>query len=343
MPVYKDKNGTWFYSFKKKNTLGEWKTFKKRGYRTKREASAAEREAIGSVTATVSVTFREMAELYEDYNNSSETARTKHRQHLKYRFANYADLPMGKIDQTTLMRYRAELGKMRFATETKNQTITYIRTVITFAHRFYGYEDNAFVLGAFRQTDEEVLKEFEVWTPEEFNRFVECVDNELYKLFFTFIFWTGCRRGEAIAVQKENIGDHTVTFKYSQHDQKGGLKPTKGRSRRTIKLDDILFVQLQPLLKTNGKYLFGGETGLSREIIQSQRIEAIAKSGVKPIRLHDFRHSHATWLINNGVNIVAVSKRLGHKDVSTTLSVYTHLLESTDNEMIDKINTYKTK
>ena len=343
MPVYKDKNGSWYYSFKKKNADGEWRNFRKRGFRTKAEAKAAEREAIGSATATVSSTFREMAALYEDYNDTSEKAREKHAQHLKYRFAKYADLPMGKIDQKALMHYRSELARMPFATETKNQTVTYIRTVLTFAHRFYGFEDNAFVLGTFKKTDEEVLAEFDVWTPEEFNAFVAQVENDLYKLFFTFIFWTGCRRGEAIAVQKDNLGDHTVTFKYSQHDQKAGLKPTKGRSRRTIKLDDKLFSQIQPLLETPGMYLFGGEAGLSRDVIQKQRTEAIKKAGVKPIRLHDFRHSHATWLINNGVNIVAVSKRLGHKDVATTLKVYTHLLESTDNEMIDKINAFKNQ
>ena len=40
--------------------------------------------------------------------------------------------------------------------------------------------------------------------------------------------------------------------------------------------------------------------------------KAIEKSGLKPIRIHDLRHSHASWLIGNGMNIVAVSKRLGH-------------------------------
>ncbi|MBR5340655.1 MAG: tyrosine-type recombinase/integrase [Erysipelotrichaceae bacterium] len=52
----------------------------------------------------------------------------------------------------------------------------------------------------------------------------------------------------------------------------------------------------------------------------------IKESGVKRIRIHDFRHSHATNLINDGVNIVAVSKRLGHSDITQTFNTYTHLL-----------------
>ena len=67
--------------------------------------------------------------------------------------------------------------------------------------------------------------------------------------------------------------------------------------------------------------------------------KAIKASGVKNIRLHDLRHSHATILINNGVNIVAVSKRL---DIETTLKTYTHLLSDTNKELIDKINAIKT-
>ena len=70
--------------------------------------------------------------------------------------------------------------------------------------------------------------------------------------------------------------------------------------------------------------------------------KAIKASGVKNIRLHDLRHSHATILINNGINIVAVSKRLGHADIETTLKTYTHLLSDTNKELIDKINAIKT-
>ena len=58
---------------------------------------------------------------------------------------------------------------------------------------------------------------------------------------------------------------------------------------------------------------------------------------IKRIRIHDFRHSHASNLIADGVNIVAVSKRLGHKDISVTLNTYTNLLEKNNEEMLLKL------
>ncbi len=52
--------------------------------------------------------------------------------------------------------------------------------------------------------------------------------------------------------------------------------------------------------------------------------------------MHDFRHSHASNLIANGMNIVAVSRRLGHSDVNMTLQVYTHLIKRNE----DEVTTY---
>lgn len=87
------------------------------------------------------------------------------------------------------------------------------------------------------------------------------------------------------------------------------------------------------VLDRSQPYLFGGSTPLCPSPVQRQFTKAILKAGVKKIRIHDLRHSHATWLINSGVNVVAVSKRLGHTDINQTLETYTHLLASTDQGM----------
>lgn len=60
------------------------------------------------------------------------------------------------------------------------------------------------------------------------------------------------------------------------------------------------------------------------------------RGGVKIIRVHDFRHSRAALLINQGKNIVAVSKRSGHSDVHITLKIYTHLIEKKITNLLTK-------
>lgn len=340
MPVYKDsKRGTWFISFQKKDPItGESKTTKKRGFKTRREAIAAERELILADEKSTKTTFSEITSLWEDASQASPLVRQKHREHFTKRFPYY-DKPIESISKPILSRWRGDLAHDEsFSTTTKNLTITYVKGVFRFAHEIYDLPDTAQFLKRLQTTDEEAMQEFEVWTVEEFNQFISKIDHPVYSAYFTFLFWTGCRRGEAIALQKKDVTDHEAIIKYSQRTQSDGLKPTKKRNVRTVRLDDALWDQLQPLLKLDGDYVFGGGAGLSPNMIDVYFRKGIKESGVKKIRLHDLRHSHATWLINNGVNIVAVSKRLGHKDVSTTLNTYTHLLESTDNDMMAKIN-----
>lgn len=340
MPVYKDKErGTWYVSHQVKDPItGKSKTTKKRGFPTKREAVKAEKEMLFSSSSS-SVTVRELLTLWEDYLDCSKETRMRHKEHFSYRFADYLDMPVEKLTKPVLSRLRADLAKDdKYSTQTKNLAISYMRGLLHFGHAIYDLPDNSIVLTRLKETDEEAMQEFEVWTAEEFNQFISCIDHPVYNAFFRFLYWTGCRRGEAIALQKKDVSDHEVIIKYSQRTQREGLKPTKKRNVRTIKLDDTLWNQIQPLLKTEGDYVFGGEVGLAPNPITYWFKKGIKDSGVKEIRVHDLRHSHATWLINNGVNIVAVSKRLGHKDISTTLNTYTHLLESTDNDMINKIN-----
>ena len=61
-------------------------------------------------------------------------------------------------------------------------------------------------------------------------------------------------------------------------------------------------------------------------------------AGVKHIRVHDLRHSHASLLINKGQNILIVSKRLGHSDITQTLNTYSHLMPNTQKDIIAALN-----
>ncbi|QRG87026.1 tyrosine-type recombinase/integrase [Bulleidia sp. zg-1006] len=78
-------------------------------------------------------------------------------------------------------------------------------------------------------------------------------------------------------------------------------------------------------------------------MIESVFKKAISESGVQKIRVYDLRHSHDTWLISEGINIVAVSKRLGHATIEQTLKTYTHLSRNSEEQLIKKINEYNNE
>ena len=67
--------------------------------------------------------------------------------------------------------------------------------------------------------------------------------------------------------------------------------------------------------------------------LEEKTIRGIARSGVKRIRLHDLRHSHASMLVDMGVIPLEIAERLGHEKVETTLNTYSHLYPSTQSKL----------
>ena len=62
--------------------------------------------------------------------------------------------------------------------------------------------------------------------------------------------------------------------------------------------------------------------------LQKRMKRLIEKAEVKNIRVHDLRHSHVAYLINQGVQPLLIKERLGHRDIKITLNTYGHLYPS---------------
>ena len=89
---------------------------------------------------------------------------------------------------------------------------------------------------------------------------------------------------------------------------------------------------------SNNAFVFGGLVPIADQTLR-RRFDCFAnKAGVKKIRIHDLRHSHASLLINKGQNILIVSKRLGHSDITQTLNTYSHLMPNMQVEVIGALN-----
>ena len=326
---------------------GKWKTTHKRGFKLKREATEFEAsiklaKANNDEPVATEYTFMEMNDMYEKANQISETQKQKRHTNFRLRFP-LKDKKINKISKTNLEKWRTELvNNPDYATRTKNETIAFVKSVFNFAHEFYNVPNTAAFIKPAKFSDEEIMsQEKPVWSVEQYEKFSSCVDNELYKIFFDFLFWTGCRRGEAMAIQKVdvNLKNKTVYIHYSIKHFKNGLKPTKTRTSRLITIDDTLFEEIRPLMNEDGPFLFGGERSLPITVIQSQFTRAKKKAGLNgKVTIHCLRHSHVSYLINNGVNLMAVSKRIGHADIETTSRVYAHLLEDTNTQMMNIIN-----
>lgn len=79
------------------------------------------------------------------------------------------------------------------------------------------------------------------------------------------------------------------------------------------------------------------------EAVQHKLKRQCEKSGVKKIRVHDIRHSHVAYLINQGVQPLIIKERLGHRDIKITLNTYGHLYPNQQRQVADMLNQQRNK
>ena len=179
-------------------------------------------------------------------------------------------------------------------------------------------------------------------THSEFNMILE-VMGERYKTFTSFLVMTGTRFGEATALKVADVDllAKPPTVRINKAWKRDGnsqfyIGATKtGAGKRTIGLNPALVDLLVPLVasRTGDELLFTTPKG---ERIDHRpywhyywvpAVQAAQSHGLrKSPRIHDLRHTHASWLIQDGVNLFTISRRLGHTSTRTTEQVYGHLM-----------------
>lgn len=196
-------------------------------------------------------------------------------------------------------------------------------------------------------------KEMQFYDEEELKSLFQHLEYEdlTFKTAIYLLTLGGMRRGECLGLFWEYVDfdKKTITIKNNLLNirEKGVYldTPKTQKSKRTISLPDICFELLeelrtkQDLLKDmfssewiETDYVFKDENGnyFNPSRLSRQWKAFINKHKLKPIRLHDLRHTCATYLLSNNVPIATVSKKLGHSNIYTTLDVYTHSVDNDD-------------
>lgn len=346
MGVFKDKkNGGYFVQIDYKDAVTGKRRFKKKRFKLLREANEYEAKLkLELNTSKSSILFCKLADEYIDSMNARQYNKDYKRNALINHCQAFYELPMDKISKPLLVQWSNELKTSSLAVRTVNAILSYVKSVFKYGHNVYDIKDISTIITRKPKQSTDTV-EMQVWTVDQFNKFINHVQGEYYKAFFYVLFWTGLRRGECLALQVEDFDGRSLNISKSIRYDKHGFTPLKNaNSKRKVLLDGKTIKIIKKCLEMakNG-FIFGGVSPLKLNALQKVFDAAILNSGVPKIRIHDLRHSHATLLINNGVNIVAVSKRLGHSDVNITLKTYTHLLKKTEKELIDKIEILSKK
>lgn len=219
---------------------------------------------------------------------------------------------------------------------------------------FYELKDNvASKVGNFKNQDVEEIGN--IWSIQEFEKFIEVIDDPVYKVLFNFMFFTGCREGEVLALTFEDIEDQKVSInktitRFFQNGERIITKPKTKKSIRMIHIDDILANEIKKLKEyysntyndfNNKFYVFGGIKSIPPTTLSRKKNYYCDIANVKRIKIHEFRHSHACLLFENNIPIDEISSRLGHSTMSMTMDVYLRFIPRNEKRVLETLNSLR--
>lgn len=215
--------------------------------------------------------------------------------------------------------------------------------IFSHAQNIYGLFDNP--CKKVKRMGKTANKKMEFWTLDEYREFMKGIElGSRYHLLFEILFWTGIREGELLALTPNDIdfvnGELHITKTYYRMEGEDIItSPKTEESIRTVSMPEFLNKEIQEYLSKF--YEFPKDERIfpiGHEAVQHKLKNECRKSGVKKIRVHDLRHSHAAYLIHQGVQPLMIKERFGHTDIRITLNTYGHLYPNQQKVLADMLD-----
>ena len=346
MAIYKDeKRGTYYVSVYVELNNGDRKRVLKRGFKTRKEAKKAESEIVfnAAIDNPDNPFFKDVIKEYIAWYEKRRKASSLHRLKKECRLyiePFFGDRHIQNIKKRDVMKFHDYLlGDKKLSITTSKNVHGYLSAIFNYAIKMEYVNINiAKEVGNIQSNNGTKM---EYWELDEFKEFIKIVDNLKYKAIFMCLFYSGARVGELLALEWQDVDFDNNALIIDKTYSMGEITTPKTKSSvRNIKMPNHTLNLLRQLkLQVNPKkdyYVFGQfYNPLSHNAVQDyyNRI-FINNDDLRRIRIHDFRHSHASYLINSGYDIQIVSKRLGHTKISTTYDKYAHLYPNKEDDAI---------
>ncbi len=333
------------------------------------EANALEQALISEYkekrTASSRLTVRELFEQYEEYH-SHETRKTSHdsaMKNLRLRvLPTMSDYRLDRLTQPVLAKWKNDLAAdEKLSITTKKNAYSAFTAMLNYGVKMdYLTKNPLSALGTFKAPEavEKPADTLHYYTAEEFCKYIAQAREKAvtvidwgYYVFFSIAFYTGARKGEINALKWSDIDGNILHIRRSIAQKlKGGdveTPPKNKSSYRDLQIPEPLMKilaehkQRQQSASKNFSDDFrvcGGEQPLRDTSIENHNKIYSTAAGLPHIRIHDFRHTHASLLVNEGINIQEIARRLGHSDVQMTWNTYSHLYPREEERAVEILN-----
>lgn len=358
MPTYKytlkdGKTTKWYANFYYVDWTGERKHICKRGFDTQREAKEYERSFMDQQSNTSDILFSSLVDNYlEDMKHRLKPTTMENKRFIieKKLLPYFGRQKVCDIDAIKVRKWQNELISHR-DDDGKLFSQTYLKTVNNQLSAIMNYAVSHYRLPinpckAAGSMGKSKADEMNIWTQAEYEKFSQAVSKTSMKLAFDILFYTGMRSGELLALTPADILPSRridINKNYAKiRSMEMFLEPKTPKSKRCISIPDFLYVEIQEYIarlygiEKDDRIFYFHKTALEKEMkTVAERI------GLKPIRVHDLRHSHASMLIELGFTPLEIADRLGHESVKTTLDTYSHLYPDKDQKLADRLNQFR--
>ena len=331
--------GKWSVQFYYYNANGEKKRKRKLGFKTKREAKQwmedfiAEQEELAKPGANMlfSIFIEEYLNNVSSDLRQSTLATKKHIVEMHI-VPYFKDKKISEITAIDIKKWQSEIKKKGFS-ETYLKTIhAQLSAIMNYAVKYYHLGINPCYIAGGMGKNISGCKG--IWKPSDMDCFLREMENEPEVYYaFLLIYWTGMRLGELLALNVEDLDLENKCVRINKSFQKLNGKevitePKTEKSNRVIFIPEFVVSEMEAY----NEMLYEREPDdrlflLTKKTLENRIRQGADKAGLPRIRIHDLRHSHASLLIEKGVDIITVSIRLGHYKLTTTLNIYVRMFD----------------
>lgn len=335
------------------------------------ERKLTEQSSSKQITAsslTVSQLFDEYKEhlKYEIRASSLEKKISNYNNHL----VSLANYKISKLSVKILNNWKKEINEKTtkkgepLKLKTKQNAYKEFRAMLNYAVKMEYLAVNPLKkIDNFRDAYQQ-KKEINYYTADEFKQFIAAAltvaqQRNYYDfyVFFNIAYFTGCRKGEIHALQWSDINgiNLSITKSLNQKLKTGDVitPPKNESSNRTLQMPAPLIAILNEHKQrqqiyckqikkrwTDKMFICGLDTPLRDTSLEYENTKYAKLANLHHIRIHDFRHSHASLLVNNNINILEVSRRLGHSNIEMTLNTYSHFFPQEEEKALQILNNF---
>lgn len=357
---------SWFVDLAYKDLLGKRHRYHSKKFATRREAKNHEAEykmKIKNQNEFTDLTFKDLIQEHYQYQQDKVkvTTLSNYRNMMVY-LEPLENIKLESFNIRHFEMWRQFMNSNPISTRYKNGVYKYLKTLMNFGTKWY---DINFVKVYNKMTNftnpNERKKEMLFYTLDEFQRFLSVETNLKFRCAFQTLFYCGLRNGELRGLTWNDIDFNRSTLTVNKNivkvpDPKTGkpytvTSPKTSSSYRTIPIPNFLLKDLSDLYNDDANYygfkdswyVFGNIDPLAATTLLDRKTKNAFMARVKDIRIHDFRHSYASLLIDSGANITLVAKYLGHSKIDETLNTYSHMYQNRLDTIVNIIELQNSK